>query len=1126
MKFTIPVYVNEQKQTGKARGYLYQVQPLFFSDPVISHASLQTALDKFSFALGQKLRELARTPDRDELARLTFHPPVEEYVWKFSFELAKKTHTCRLLVVVFEAFERRVAFSPKLPALWFDIERGESLFDRARDTLAAYFRKQFKDDGEDFTQPANYSLEGKVWVTSVEIFVNVPEVVKPEPVSLFAMLGAQQVTSGYRELHKVGRLLNRLYPDELDRAIRREREVSELSKLLAEEDQRPVAVVGPRMVGKTTIIHELVYRSELQRTQRPLATTEEEQFRGQVWLLSPQRLISGMAYVGQWEDRLIAILKEARRLKLVLYFDDLLGLFMAGQSSNSSLSVADVLKPYIERRDVRILAEITPESLRVLREKDRSLADLFHLLFVEPTNENETLEVVIDCKRQFELRHQCTFSLDSLPVVIDLQRRFVKEAVFPGKAAGFLRQLAVKHTGHLINRQAVLREFQASSGLSLAYLDDEVKLERKDIFDTLRQLVIGQEVAVNAVADVVSVAKAKLSDPTRPLAAMLFLGPTGVGKTHCAKVIARYLFGHEDKLLRFDMNEYLTPAAVSRLIGTFDQPEGLLTSAIRRQPFAVVLLDEIEKAHPDMFNLLLQVMGDGRLTDALGRTTDFSNAILILTSNLGVREAQTTLGFHTDGSHETAAYLTAAQKFFKPEFFNRLDRIIPFERLSRPEVERIAQGLFGEILHREGLLRRKATLYVDPRAMEAIISLGYHPQLGARALKRSLERNLIQPVAARLAALPLDSLTLISVLPQPEGFGVAVQAIEPVTQSSSLSLVLALSPAKDILKQVEQTVHRIEEEINALRPTGQVSLEAMDPAHERYFLVREHLQRVQRMIERGSTRLDAKKTSSHATQWTKVSRVSKRHLVQRHLSHRSAGLNQLAQEFVAASDVHLYLQEFAAEGVSIGQSPTDYVADIARETALLETLAHSLKNKETTGAIALFYTLNEYPGIADWKGRLANLYRQWAVGDQGLTVSTVTLPPTLGFSAVCLELSGALAYQLLQNEVGTHLVYATASLFIPIQLRVLPVGPHQSGLSVLLEFARQWNEALGHLASHQSDALPDSSPLRLLPIVRVYEHTGRTLDLRSELLSVEFPSSADLNTFVLSSLPLPAEVQG
>src|SRR5262249_34621730 len=230
-------------------------------------------------------------------------------------------------------------------------------------------------------------------------------------------------------------------------------------------------------------------------------------------------------------------------------------------------------------------------------------ADLFHLLPVPEPNEAETVEMLLGLIRRLEAQHRCIFGLEVLPAVLDLQRRYARDAAFPGKAAAFLRQLAIKHRGSPINRHHVIEEFQAKSGLASWMLVESQRMSRDDVIGALQRAIIGQKAALETCADCVSVAEARLNDPDRPLAVLLFLGPTGVGKTQCAKALAELLFGSEERLVRFDMNEFVSSDAVIRLVGTFDQPEGLLTSAVRRQPFSVILMDEIEKANRDVFNL-------------------------------------------------------------------------------------------------------------------------------------------------------------------------------------------------------------------------------------------------------------------------------------------------------------------------------------------------------------------------------------------------------------------------------------------------------------------------------------------------------------------------------------------
>lgn len=569
--------------------------------------------------------------------------------------------------------------------------------------LTEYFRKSAQEENN---KPENTSLKEKAWIMSIDLDVAIRHVV-PKPREQdddkFVILGGCGEVRGDEELETVGRCLDWQYPDGLSRAFLREREIDELRHVLTDGRRRPVALIGPLQVGKTAIIHEHVRRVIQARGGR----SRDRQF----WNIAPQRLISGMSYIGQWEERILAILKETRKRKHVLYFDEFLGLYQAGVSASSNLNVANVLKPYVEQRDVSILAEMTPEHFQVLQELDRGFADLFHLIHVREPGKHDTQKILIKIIRELEGRHNCEFNPGVLPMVMDLQRRYARHLAFPGKAAGFLEQLAVKYQNETITPQSVLDEFHLKSGLSLAILDDRVSLVRSDVVERLQRMVISQQEAINAMADIVSIAKAKLNDPTRPLASFLFLGPTGVGKTQCAKALATYLFGDQERLLRFDMNEYIDPGAAARLVGTFRQPEGLLTSAIRQSPFSVLLLDEIEKAHPNVFDLLLQVLDDGRLTDALGRTADFTNTIIILTSNLGVREAGSKIGFQDSQADEMAhSFVKAAENFFRPEFFNRLDRIVPFKPLGKNAIEAICALLIEQVLKREGCYAENACL--------------------------------------------------------------------------------------------------------------------------------------------------------------------------------------------------------------------------------------------------------------------------------------------------------------------------------------------------------------------------------------------------------------------------------
>lgn len=447
-------------------------------------------------------------------------------------------------------------------------------------------------------------------------------------------------------------------------------------------------------------------------------------------------------------------------------------------------------------------------------------------------------------------------STSVLPLVFDLCRRFGTDAAFPGKAAAFLHRLAVRFSGAAVNEAGTLAEFQEQTGLHPAFLDDRIELTRSMIVTRLQAGLVGQEPAVTAFADVLVKLKARLHDPRRPLGVFLLLGPTGVGKTQAARALATFLFGHADRLLRFDLNEFTDGASAQRLTGTTQAPDGLLTGAIRRQPFSVVLLDEVEKATPEVFDLLLAVLDEGRLTDATGRVADFTQTIIVLTSNLGAREARAQLGFRPGAATDQAVYLDAAGKFFRPEFFNRIDHVLPFRELSPVELEGIARRLIQNVFSRDGLRRRECQLHVTPAAVSRLVELGHHPQLGARALKRAIEREVAQPLAVRLAALASQLPVLASLdFPGPK-LVLQLDELRPVARSVTWGERIAARGdagvgrewLANLVAAAGEFLERTGATLAAVAPAGPLELGNMPPAHARYFFGREQWRKVERLV--------------------------------------------------------------------------------------------------------------------------------------------------------------------------------------------------------------------------------------------------------------------------------------
>ena len=307
-------------------------------------------------------------------------------------------------------------------------------------------------------------------------------------------------------------------------------------------------------------------------------------------------------------------------------------------------------------------------------------------------------------------------------------------------------------------------EFEAYSGLKENIFDSTQVFDKDEIKNNIAHYLVGQPKAVDTLTDVIHIIKAKLNNPNRPLSSFLFIGPTGVGKTQAAKVLCNYLMGNEDRLIRFDMNEYIDEFAIQRLIGDYHNPEGQLTGKVRYNPFGIILFDEIEKAHPKIHDLLLQVLDDGRLTDSLGRTVDFSNTIIIMTSNIGAREASTNLGYETKSRDDSAIYRKAVENHFRPEFINRIDRIVIFNPLELEHILKIAKLQIHDLLKRDGFVRRTTILNISKEALEWVAQRGFNAKMGGRALKRQIEKDLTTLSAEQLISTKSDQPIIFNIL--------------------------------------------------------------------------------------------------------------------------------------------------------------------------------------------------------------------------------------------------------------------------------------------------------------------------------------------------------------------------
>ncbi len=567
-----------------------------------------------------------------------------------------------------------------------------------------------------------------------------------------------------------------------------------LSYLLGGSRPRSVAVIGPPGAGKTSLIRQWI-SDRLVEDGYPIHKNLDRCHH--VWRLTGKRLIAGMSYLGQWEERCLSVLDDARKHRGILWIEDLHLFGRLGQSRQSERSFADFFRGPVRRGDLAMIAELTQEQFARLERDAPGLAEALALVVVPPASAGETAQLLLHEIRALETRSKVELHPFVPRTALELGSALFPWRARPGVAIEIVQRVAADAAARgrtVLTPNDVLDYLARTTGLSAKLISLDEPLDPADVEAAFAARVIGQPAATRAATDVILRVRAGLADPNRPVSVMLFTGPTGTGKTELATAIAEYLYGAGERLLRVDMGELSGPDAVSRLIGDRWNPDGLLTARVRAQPFCVVLLDEIEKAHPQALHLLLQLFDEGRLTDANGEVASFASAVVIMTSNLGSRNAAP-IGFGETRDRILADVAKAVREFFPVELFNRIDRVVPFEPLTPEVAAKVVDKELAKLLARRGLRERNTFVYAGAAVRRRAVADAFDPRYGARTVKRWLEDKIGGALTDLLATAQPARLRIVRLA---EDQGQIQAALEPMAERTAEPGTYVLEGALDL----------------------------------------------------------------------------------------------------------------------------------------------------------------------------------------------------------------------------------------------------------------------------------------------------------------------------------------
>ena len=618
------------------------------------------------------------------------------------------------------------------------------------------------------------------------------------PISGQEAAAAQQAEQRQREesmpkeqlLNQYARNLTRAAANgELEPLIGRRAEIDAMIRVLGKKTKNNPLLIGEPGVGKSALAEGLAARIARGDVPPMLRDT-------QICALDMAQLIAGSKYRGEFEERIKKVLSCVQEMgNVILFIDEMHTLIGAGSSSEGGMDAANILKPALARGEVRVIGATTYKEYRKYVEKDAALARRFQRIDVREPDRDETLRILSGLRERYEDYHHVTIADDALTAAVELSARYVTDRCMPDKAIDLIDEAAsmakiagwTQESGSVIVIHAaeVAKVVAQWTGVPVERVGADDQQDILNLEKTLRRRIVGQDEAISSIARALRRSRAGLGDPTRPLGVFMLLGPSGVGKTELCKALSEAQFGRESNLVRIDMSEYSEEASVSRLIGSppgyvGHGDGGQLTDAVLKQPYSLVLFDEIEKAHPKVYNLLLQLLDDGQLTDSMGRKVNFRNTIVIMTSNAGVSfDMDKQLGFSSDASvadngRRSRAILAKTKEVFRPEFLGRIDEIIVMNSLTEADGQRIAMLMLSRIQSR--MAQRGVELIIEPQVPVLLAGLGVDAMSGARNLRRVIRERVEDPLSDLILAHPDAGRIVVSV----EDEAIAVRSCAPL----------------------------------------------------------------------------------------------------------------------------------------------------------------------------------------------------------------------------------------------------------------------------------------------------------------------------------------------------------